>query len=114
MPKEPCAIPRDSTKNQPSLETRFRALVKQWKKDTETDSSITRMIRHPAYQEIIGMGEPVVPLLLAELKSEPDFWFAALQKITGADPVPKASAGRIEEIAKSWIRARGQNPERGA
>lgn len=96
-------MPRDSTKNQPSLETHFRALVKQWKKDTETDSSIMRMIRHPAYQEIIGMGEPVVPLLLAELEHEPDFWFAALQKITGIDPVPRESAGKIEEMAQAWI-----------
>ncbi|HEY7326964.1 MAG TPA: hypothetical protein VH592_04965 [Gemmataceae bacterium] len=94
---------RDSTKNQPSLEVHFLALVKQWKKDTETDSSITRMVRHPAYQEIISMGEPVVPLLLAELQREPDFWFAALQKITGADPASKASAGKIEELAKAWI-----------
>lgn len=103
-------MPRDSTKSQPSPEARFRALAKQWKKDTETDSSILRMIRHPAYQEIIGMGEPVVPLLLAELQREPDFWFAALQKITGADPVPKASAGKIDEMAKAWIdwgRAKG-------
>lgn len=96
-------MPRDSTKNQSSLEAHFRALVKQWKTDTEADSSIARMIRHPAYQEIIGMGEPVVSLLLAELQREPDFWFAALQKITGADPVPKASAGKIEEMAKAWI-----------
>lgn len=96
-------MPRDSTKKQPTLEAHFRSLVKRWKNDTETDSSIVRMIRHPAYQEIIGMGEPVVPLLLAELQREPDFWFAALQKITGADPVPKASAGRIDEMAKAWI-----------
>jgi len=96
-------MPRDSTTNHPSLETHFQALVKRWKKDTETDSSITRMIRHPAYQEIIDMGEPVVPLLLAELQQEPDFWFAALQRITGANPVPKASAGKIMEMAQSWI-----------
>ena len=96
-------MPIDSATNHPSLETHFRALVKQWKKDTETDSSIARMIRHPAYQEIICMGEPVVPLLLAELKKEPDFWFAALQQITGADPVPKAIAGKIKEMAKAWI-----------
>lgn len=96
-------MPRDSTTNPPSLETRFCALVKQWKKETETDSSITRMIGHPAYQEIIRMGEPVVPLLLAEIEHEADFWFVALQKITGADPVPKASAGKIEEMAKAWI-----------
>jgi hypothetical protein len=96
-------MPLDSTTDHPSLETHFRALVKHWKKDTEIDSSITRMIRHPAYQEIIHMGEPVVPLLLAELKREPDFWFAALRTITGVDPVPQASAGKIEEMTKAWI-----------
>lgn len=96
-------MPRDSTKKQPDLGTHFRTLVKQWKKDTEADSSLLRMIRHPAYQEIIGLGEPVVPLLLAELQHEPDFWFAALQKITGIDPVPKASAGKIGEMTKAWI-----------
>ena len=96
-------MPRDSTTKPPSLEARFSALAKRWKKDTEADSSITRMIRHPAYQEIINMGEPVVPLLLDELQREPDFWFAALQKITGADPVPKGSAGKINEMVKAWI-----------
>lgn len=96
-------MPINSATNPPSLETQFRALVRQWKKDTETDSSIARMIRHPAYQEIVCMGEPVVPLLLAELKKEPDFWFAALQQITGADPAPKSSAGKIKEMAKAWL-----------
>lgn len=96
-------MPLDSATNHPSLETRFRTLVKRWKKDTEIYSSIARMIRHPAYQEIIHLGEAVVPLLLVELKREPDFWFAALRKITGVDPVPKASAGKIEEMAKAWI-----------
>ena len=96
-------MPLDSTTNHPSLDAQFQALVKRWKKDTETDSSLTRMIRHPAYQEIIRMGEAVVPLLLAELQQEADFWFAALQQITGADPVPKASAGKIKEMAKAWL-----------
>src|SRR5215471_4824898 len=96
-------MPLDSTTDHPSLETRFRALAKRWKKDTEMNSSLARMIRHPAYREIIHMGEPVVPLLLAELEREPDFWFAALREITGVDPVLKTSAGKIEEMAKAWI-----------
>src|SRR5437762_230782 len=69
-------------------EKRFRSLARQWKKETAHLSSAARMARHPAYQEIIGMGQPVVPLLLAELKSKPDFWFAALRAVTGEDPVP--------------------------
>jgi hypothetical protein len=61
------------------------------------------MASHPAYKEIIGMGQEVVPLLLAELKRKPDFWFAALRAITGEDPVPPESAGRIKEMAQAWV-----------
>jgi len=86
-----------------TVEATFRALVKQWKKDTEVMSSIARMTKHPAYQQIIDMGEAVIPLLLAELKREPDFWFAALQKLTGVDPVPKEHAGKIKLMAKAWL-----------
>ena len=34
------------------------------------------------YQRIIGMGLPVVPLILEELEREPDQWFWALEAIT--------------------------------
>ena len=61
------------------------------------------MMKHPAYQQIIDLGEPVIPLLLAELKREPDFWFAALQKLTGVDPVPKENAGKIKLMAQAWL-----------
>ena len=94
-------MPRDSTTNPPSLEARFRTLVKRWKKDTEADSSILRMIRHPAYQEIIAMGPAVIPLLLRELEREPDHWFRALHALTGADPVPAASRGKLREMASA-------------
>jgi hypothetical protein len=68
------------------------------------------MAKHPAYQEIILMGQQVVPLLLAELRRDPDFWFAALRAITGENPVPPASAGKVKEMARAWIawgKARG-------
>ena len=86
-----------------TVEARFRSLVKQWKRETEAQSSIRRMIQHPAYQEIIGLGEPAVPLLLAELKRNPDFWFAALQTLTGAKPAPPETAGNVNLIARAWI-----------
>jgi hypothetical protein len=92
------------------VQERFRQLAKQWKQETEHLSSTARMIRHPAYQEIIRMGEPAVPLLLAELRRDPDFWFAALRTITGDDPVPAASTGKVREMARAWIewgRAKG-------
>jgi hypothetical protein len=61
------------------------------------------MAAHPAYRAIVGLGKPVVPLLLAELEREPDHWFIALHELTGAEPVPEEARGRIEEMAVAWI-----------
>ncbi|HVS40256.1 MAG TPA: hypothetical protein VMS17_32155 [Gemmataceae bacterium] len=85
------------------LPERFRELARRWKQDTAHLSSTARMARHPAYREIVAMGPAVVPLLLAELKRNPDFWFAALRDITGENPVPPASAGKIKEMARAWV-----------
>jgi hypothetical protein len=62
------------------------------------------MADHPAYREIIGTGVAAVPYLLAESERRPDHWFVALHQITGADPVPKESRGRIKAMAAAWIR----------
>jgi hypothetical protein len=87
----------------PELRARFLGLVKKWKQDTAHFSSAARMAGHPAYQEIIAMGAAAVPLLLAELKRSPDFWFAALREITKENPVPPKSAGKVNEMAKAWL-----------
>lgn len=81
---------------------RFDALAERWKKETAHQSNIAKRALHPAYQEIIGMGERVVPLLLAELRREPDDWFWALQAITGANPVGAANRGYLRAMAAAW------------
>lgn len=81
----------------------FRALVERWKNETAHYSNIAKRALHPAYQEIIGMGERVVPLLLAELQREPDDWFWALHAITGANPVQAASRGKVQAMAEAWL-----------
>jgi len=44
-----------------------------------------------------------VPLILAEMEARPDRWDLALREITGEDPVPRGSWGRLREICESWI-----------
>ena len=87
-----------------SPENRFRELVRQWKAERGPTSSVTKMARHPAYREIVNLGKAAVPLLLAELERQPDHWFLALYEITGVDPVPKESRGRLQEMASAWLR----------
>lgn len=87
----------------PALERRFRDLVREWKEATQFTSSLTRMVTHPAYQQIIGMGREALPLLFAELCREPDHWFWALRAITGADPVPAEDRGKLGAMTAAWL-----------
>jgi hypothetical protein len=56
---------------------------------------------HPAYQRIIGLGQPAVPLLIEELRTRPDHWFWALSCIVGIDPAQGATT--VESAAERWI-----------
>jgi hypothetical protein len=82
----------------------FATLAAEWKAACGPTSSVTRMASIPAYQKIIALGEAAVPLILSELEREPDHWFIALHAITGADPVPKESRGRLKEMTAAWLR----------
>lgn len=87
-----------------SIEPRFNALVRKWKSERGTTSSSTAMAMHPAYQRIIGMGLPVLPLILRELTKELDHWFWALKAISGEDPVPLEHLGRMKQMAADWLK----------
>lgn len=82
---------------------RFRQLAERWKRDTEFCSSLTEMAVHPAYQQIIGMGRTAIPLLLEELRHQPDHWFWALSAITGVDPVPPSARGNVPLMTNAWL-----------
>ena len=84
------------------LEELFHRLAAEWKRDTLIESSMTDIVLHPAYQRIIGLGEPVVPLILQELQREPYHWFWALSAITGEDVA--ADEGSIERATELWLR----------
>ena len=87
----------------PDLSRRFHELVAQWKEDTRFMSFIHDMVGHPAYLQIIGMGKDALPLLLQELRREPDHWFVALQAITGANPILPSACGNVDAMTEGWL-----------
>jgi hypothetical protein len=82
---------------------RFRQLVARWKAERLPHSSSTRLTDHPAYHEIIAMGRRAVPWLLAELEREPDHWFIALRRLSGADPVKPEHRGNLDAMTADWL-----------
>jgi hypothetical protein len=62
-----------------------------------------KMAMLPAYQKIIGLGPATISLILAELRREPDFWFRALEALTGADPVQPGDRDNVPAMAAAWL-----------
>jgi hypothetical protein len=99
---EPKPVPR-------AIEQRFNRLAYQWKQETFHLSSMTKMVIHPAYQSIIGMGSAVLPLLFKELRNDPDHWFWALRAITEEDPTHPEDAGNLQKMSNSWLKWSSEN-----
>jgi hypothetical protein len=87
-----------------SLGERFSRLARQWKAHRGPTSSLSKIANDPAYQEIILMGVTVVPHILAALEAEPDFWFAALRRITGANPITPDIQGDLHAMTQAWLK----------
>lgn len=86
-----------------ALGRKFQGLASRWRRETALQSSVTAIAMHPAYQQIIGLGEPALPLIFQELRREQDHWFWALGAITGENPVPDDHAGDLEAMTADWL-----------
>lgn len=86
-----------------SVEEKFRRLAAVWLADTAYVSSSSDLVAHPAFQEIVGMGPAVIPLLLRELENRTGHWHRVLRRITGADPVPTTDRGNVDKAADAWL-----------
>jgi hypothetical protein len=87
-----------------SVAEQFRHLAATWHRETDLLSSVSAASSHPAYQEIIGLGSAVVPLLLRDMEHHETHWFSALRQLTNADPVPASEAGHIPKMVYAWLR----------
>jgi len=85
-----------------STEERFEILAARWLEETRYLSNLSVIVDHPAYQEIISMGQPAVPLMLKRLKNSHEHWFYALFTITGEDHAKGIYT--VKEAAEAWVK----------
>jgi hypothetical protein len=97
-PTKPTAGPAEN------LEQKFQRLAALWRAETAHVSSTSELVGHPAFQEVVGLGAEVVPLLLRELEKGTGHWHRALRRITGVDPVPAEDRGDVQKAAEAWLR----------
>lgn len=84
-----------------ALQQVFNQLATRWQCETLVESSTYRVLLHPDYQRIIGLGEPALPLILNRLQSDGDLWFWALESISGAQPAQDVDT--YEEAVQAWL-----------
>jgi len=90
------------------LRPEFTNLAEQWRRDTRHLSLISKKITHQDYFRITGMGKPVIPLLLEELRKRPAHWFAALRATANVDPSPDgATPLQARDAWLKWGKSQG-------
>ena len=98
------SLPANNEKHITGVKHEFEKYKGIWEKETLLSSSTTEMTNHPAYLHIIALGTDVVPLLLRDMLQSSNHWFSALQKLTGANPVPKDHRGKIQLMIGDWVK----------
>src|SRR5258708_828036 len=76
-----------TSETQHAVEKRFRQLEAVWEAETMFLSDAHKIIEHPAFQEIISLGDAVIPFMMRNLEKEPCQWVWALPRISGANPL---------------------------
>ena len=68
-------------------ESKFFRLKTQWLNSINAGMRLKEMMVLGPYQQIIGMGQAALPFIFNELRTEPRYWFWALESITCENPI---------------------------
>ena len=96
-------------KDNEKLTKEIKSLIDEWEIDVKYSSSLSEIVLHENYQIIIANGVKVIPILLNELRHNPNYWFDALKTLAKAhynediDPVCEADRGDLQKMAQAWI-----------
>ena len=90
-------------RNAENLEETYHRLAEEWKSETAPLSSIRRKKQHPAYRQLVELGAPAIPLILADLARKPSHLFWVLQDITNLSPADPATSENFLDVIDSWI-----------
>lgn len=88
---------------QAELEAMFEELAARWHDETGGHSVMARIVNHPVYLQIIGLGPRAIPLILEDLRQNGGWWFTALRALTRQDPCNACSATDHAEQRTAWL-----------
>jgi len=93
----------DASEKNRLLEKKFNELKRKWKEATLFSSNTHEIILNSYYQMIIGIGPKAIPIILEDMRKEPNPWFWALKAISGDDPIPEEDRGNLKKMTAHWL-----------
>jgi hypothetical protein len=85
------------------LKESFNRLADTWSNETGGYSVVSRRYAHPAYQQLLTLGEGLVPLIIRRLKERPDWWFEALTALAKPETNPVRKGATFSEAVDAWL-----------
>ncbi|HVS69719.1 MAG TPA: hypothetical protein VHQ47_00520 [Phycisphaerae bacterium] len=86
------------------VEAEFKHHFAKWVEETGWVSNYGVLMSHPSYLAIVGLGLPAVPYLLEEIRrGGGGALLAALEAITGENPVLPEHEGSSEQMVADWL-----------
>ncbi len=111
-PKKPDNAPRsklmgythgERTSTSGPTERRFAELAVRCRGEAGSVGEAAVM-QHPAWLEIVSLGEDAVPFMLELLERDPpEAWPSTLHRVTGVDPVAPQHKGDLAKAAAAWL-----------
>lgn len=86
-----------------NIEVLFQEYKENWLRQTDFLSNMLEITNNYYYQQIIALGEDVIPLIIKDLKYEENHWFVALEKILGFTPIKNEHKGIYKLIKSDWL-----------
>jgi hypothetical protein len=80
--------------------------VSDWLDETQYESSLSAITRHPKFSELLAMGDYAVRFTLQKIDRGDVrlHWFPLLKRIANEDPVPTEDRGDADRMALHWLR----------
>jgi len=94
------------------VEEQFKVLADEWEQHRQEiwySSNINDYLKHPAYQEIVHLGKPAIPLIMERYKTDSLPWGFVLQEITGIPVIKDPKSFNPARVKEEWLKWWEQN-----
>ncbi len=84
----------------------FRCLTEEWAEHCQNvifSSNIYDYLNHPAYRQLIQLGEPAIPHIMERYREDDLPWGFVLDEITGSHVIENPDNFNPREVKKRWL-----------